>query len=107
MSNNIVYDMTAITECEIDVLDCYICAFHNDERSSEGLRKLLQQGIQIKKVIAILYTDCCSKDRIPFEIKKENIIEVIVDTSPNGLIFGFKDIIKEFIDKKLLLISHA
>lgn len=101
--NNIVYDMTAITECGIDTVDCYICAFHNDERSSEGLRKLLHQGIQIKKVIAILYTGCCSKDRIPSEIDKENIIEVTVDKSPNGVIYGFKDVIKEFVNNKIAI----
>ena len=55
MSINVIYGMSCFNEYEFKGVDCFVCAFHNDDRSIEGLKKLVEKGISIKKVIAICY----------------------------------------------------
>ena len=103
MLDNVVYEMSSIMEYEFDEVDYYICALNNDERSVEGLCKLIKKGIKINNVIAIVYSGCCTLDRIPSKINRDSIIEITVDTSPQGFILELKSIVGRIINKNIVI----
>ena len=47
MSNSVVYKIDQISDYVFDTVDCFICAAHDDERSAEGISKMLASGVQV------------------------------------------------------------
>lgn len=102
MNENVIYGMSCFNEYNFREIDCFVCAFHNDDRSMEGLRKLVEKGISINKVIAICYGGYSTPKRISDIIEEERIIEITV-AQGNDFIIGFKNTFADFVGQDVVI----
>lgn len=101
MNENMVYNMSSLSEYRFDEIDCFICALHDDDRSVEGINNLLKNKETIKNVIIISYTGYSFKQKIS-EIPEGNFIEIIADEDKKFK-SHFKRAITDFIDKNIVI----
>lgn len=102
MSNSIVYKMEQIGDYAFDSVDCFICAAHDDERSTEGISKMLASGVQIEHAIIIKY-DNGSHSTALNELFEGRAQEISVSNDVNSFILQFKKTVKPYINKNIVI----
>lgn len=101
MNENLVYNMSCLSEYQFNEIECFICALHDDDRSVEGINNLIKSNVSIKKVIVISYEDYSFKHKIA-GISEENLIEIIVDCSKD-FNSQFKKAITAYVGKHIAI----
>lgn len=102
LSDSIVYKMEKISNYAFGDVDCFICAKHDDERSIEGVSKMLASGIQVKHAIIIRYNNGSNSTALNDIFKNEGQ-EISVSNDINSFILLFKNAIKPYINQKIVL----
>lgn len=102
MSNSIVYKIEQIGDYAFDSVDCFICAAHDDERSTEGISKMLASGVQIEHAIIIKY-DNGSHSTALNELFEGRAQEISVSNDVNSFILQFKKTVKPYINKNIVI----
>ena len=102
MSNSVVYKMEQIGGYIFDTVDCFICAAHDDERSTEGISKMLASGVQVEHAIIIKYNNGSHSTALNklFEGRAQ---EISVSNDVNSFILQFKKSIKPYINKNIVI----
>lgn len=101
MNDNLVYNMSCLSEYQFNEIECFVCALHDDDRSVEGISNLIKNNVSIKKVIVISYDGYSFKHKIT-EIPEENLIEIIVD-GLKDFNSQFKKAITEYVGKHIAI----
>lgn len=102
LSDSVVYKMEQIDNYEFGDVDCFICAAHNDERSTEGISKMLASGVQIKHAVIIKYNNVGDSNALN-ELFNHQAQEVDVLSDANNFILQFKKIIKPYVGKNVVI----
>lgn len=102
LSDSIVYKMEQISNYAFNIVDCFICATHDDERSIEGISKMLESGVQVKHAIIIRY-DNGSNSTALNDIFKNQGQEISVPNDVNSFILLFKNAIKPYINQRIVV----
>ena len=102
MSHSRIYTMEQISDYDFDEVDCFICAIHDDERSCEGVVRMLNNDVEVKQAILISYDDNrqSSKMKNLFECQVQ---ELSILNDVNSFILCFKEAIKSFINKNIVI----
>lgn len=102
MSNSVVYKIDQISDYVFDTVDCFICAAHDDERSAEGISKMLASGVQVEHAIIIKYNNG-SRSSALNDLFEGRAQEISVTNDVNSFILQFKKIVKPYINKNIVI----
>lgn len=102
MSNSVVYQMSQIDDYAFDSIDCFVCAAHDDERSTGGIAKIIESGTQVKHAIIIKYDNGSKSDALN-RILKGSCEEIVVPSDLNGFITLFRKAISPYFNKKIVV----
>lgn len=102
LSNSSVYKMEQIGDYSFGVVDCFVCAAHDDERAIEGIIKMLAAGVEVKHAIVIKYSNGSNSNALN-ELFEDQFQEISVSNNVNSFILLFKEAIKPYINQKIVI----
>lgn len=102
MSNSVVYKMEQVSDYVFDAVDCFICAAHDDERSTEGISKMLAAGVEVKHAIIIKYDNGSNSNDLN-NLFENQAQDIFVLNDVNSFILQFKKAAKPYINKNIVI----
>lgn len=94
--------MSQLGDYIFEDIDCFICAAHDDERSTESITKIREKHVRVKHAFIIKYDSGIDSTALKaaFEGVSE---EVVVSHDVNSFILQFKKRIKPYVNKKIVV----
>lgn len=94
--------MDLLSNYAFDSIDCFVCAEHDDERAIESIIQILASGIKIQHAIIIKYDNGNQSSKLKGMLP-EGSQEITVSQDVSSFIVQFKNIIKPYINKSIVI----